>query len=162
MLQMSGYWTPNRNHPANQGQLCLFSNRNCHSRCIIWALLPYFKDHSADVNLITSQLANSLRAKQIPCPTRVIQINNSDAGHLVEVTCISVRYEQGIYDHSSSGGRQNSRCSMDYGPSCLKYQTDPTCRKQLADWSKENRVDVLVGSRNIPICYHDREVQTRS
>ena len=101
MLPMSGYWTPNRNHPANQDQVCLFSNRNCHSQYISWALLPYIKDHSADVSLIISQLGNSLRAKRIPCPTRFIQINKSDAGHLVEVTCISVRYEQGICDHSN-------------------------------------------------------------
>ena len=45
-------------------------------------------DSGADVSLITSQLANSLRAKRIPCPTRVIGINN--AGHLVEVTLTSL------------------------------------------------------------------------
>ena len=116
-------------------------------------------DSGADVSLITSQLANSLRAKQIPCPTRVIGINNdSDAGHLVKVTLTSL-----LCMTRESVNIQ--ALVVDKLPDVAWTKLSEVSNrpflqgKQLADWSKENRVDVLVGARDIPVCYHDMKAE---
>ena len=117
-------------------------------------------DSGADVSLITSQLANSLRAKRIRCPTRVIGINNdSDAGHLVEATLTSLL---GMTRESVT----IQALVVDKLPDVPWTKLSEVSNRPflqgkllLADWSKENRVDVLVGSRDIPVCYHGMKAE---